>query len=154
MRKSRHRRLPFGPAELPSAFRGRVSIEADLCGGCGACVRDCPSFGLELEKESKDEFRLIYYPRRCIFCGQCEESYRFDATRLTNGFEYPSVGTRPSREVLMDRQPAKARRQRGRRERRRCPMSPPFCIRPLEIRTCWGIILQEIRAPCSRLSCG
>lgn len=96
---------PFGPAEVPSAFRGRVSIEADLCRGCGTCVRDCPSFALELEKESKDEFRLIYYPRRCIFCGQCEESCRFDAIRLTNEFVDPSVGRRPSREVLVDRQP-------------------------------------------------
>jgi formate hydrogenlyase subunit 6/NADH:ubiquinone oxidoreductase subunit I len=96
---------PFGPPEIPPNFRGRVRIEADLCHGCGACVRDCPSFGLELEKEGRDEFRLIYYPRRCIFCGQCEESCRFDAIRLTNEFVEPSVGRRPSREVLVHRQP-------------------------------------------------
>ncbi len=96
---------PFGPPEIPPNFRGRVRIEADLCRGCGACVRDCPSFALELEKESRDEFRLIYYPRRCIFCGQCEEGCRFDAIRLTNEFTKPSVGSRPSRKVLVDRQP-------------------------------------------------
>ncbi len=96
---------PFGPAGVPANFRGRVSIDADLCRGCGACVRDCPSFALELEKESRDKFRLIYYPRRCIFCGQCEESCRFDTIQLTNEFVDASVGRRPSREVLVDRKP-------------------------------------------------
>jgi len=97
--------FPFGPSEVPTNFRGRVRIEADECRGCGLCVRDCPSFALELEKESRDEYRLIYYPRRCIFCGQCEESCRFDVIHLTNEFVKPSVGARPSREVLVDRRP-------------------------------------------------
>ncbi|MEA3374791.1 MAG: 4Fe-4S binding protein [Chloroflexota bacterium] len=96
---------PFAPLELPSNFRGRVRIEPDLCRGCGACVRDCPAFGLELESEGRDEFRLIHYPDRCICCGQCEESCRFDAIRLTNEFVEPTFGERPEREVLVDRKP-------------------------------------------------
>lgn len=96
---------PFGPMELPANFRGRVRIEPDRCRGCGACVRDCPAFGLELEKESRDEFRLIHYPRRCICCGQCEDSCRFDAIRLTNEFVEPTIGERPLPEVLVDRKP-------------------------------------------------
>jgi formate hydrogenlyase subunit 6/NADH:ubiquinone oxidoreductase subunit I len=93
---------PFGPSDVPPNFRGRVRLEADLCRGCGACVRDCPAFALEVEKESRDAFLLTYYPRRCIFCGQCEESCRLDAIHLTNEFVKPSVGRRPSREVLVD----------------------------------------------------
>ncbi|MFW6135390.1 MAG: 4Fe-4S binding protein [Chloroflexota bacterium] len=96
---------PFGPAEQPSNIRGRVAIEPDLCRGCGTCVRDCPAFGLELEREGRDEFRLIYYPDRCIYCGQCEESCRFDAIRLTNEPVEPTVGEKPCREVLVDRKP-------------------------------------------------
>ena len=95
--------FPFGPSEVPPNFRGKVGIQPDECRGCGLCVRDCPSFALELEKESREEYRLIYYPRRCIFCGQCEESCRSEAIRLTNEFAEPSVGKRPSREVLVDR---------------------------------------------------
>lgn len=97
--------FPFGPAEVPSNFRGRVTIEPDLCRGCGVCVRDCPAFALELDKEDRDEFRLIHYPDRCISCGQCEESCRFDAIRLTNEFVEPSLGRRPSCDVLVDRRP-------------------------------------------------
>lgn len=97
--------FPFGPAEVPANFRGRVTIEPDLCRGCGVCARDCPAFALELEKEGRDEFRLIYHPHRCIFCGQCEESCRFDTIRLTNEFAEPTVGTRPSPVVLVDRRP-------------------------------------------------
>ncbi len=96
---------PFGPLELPENFRGRVRIDPDLCRGCGACVRDCPAFGLELDRESRDEFRLVHHPGRCIFCGQCEDSCRFDAIRLTNEFVQPTIGEKPGCEVLVDRKP-------------------------------------------------
>ena len=93
---------PFGPLEVPSNFRGRVRIQPERCRGCGACVRDCPAFGLELERESRDEFRLTHHPARCICCGQCEESCQFDAIRLTNEFVEPTVGEKPPHEVLVD----------------------------------------------------
>lgn len=96
---------PFGPFEPPSNFKGRVAIEPERCRGCGACVRDCPAFGLVLEKEDRDEFRLIHHPDRCIGCGQCEESCRFDAIRLTNEFVEPTLGERPSCRILVDREP-------------------------------------------------
>ena len=73
-------RFPFAPLELPPYFRGKVTIESALCTGCGACVRDCPAFALELERESdalsslvlskaegskgREEFRLIHYHDR------------------------------------------------------------------------------------------
>lgn len=77
---------PFGPLELPGCFRGRVVIDADKCRGCGLCVRDCPAFGLELERQSKTRFRLLYYPDRCAYCAQCETSCRHGAIRLINEF--------------------------------------------------------------------
>ena len=39
-------KYPFGPAELPAGYRGRIEIHADACRGCGLCVRDCPAFAL------------------------------------------------------------------------------------------------------------
>ncbi len=79
-------RFPFGPLELPSYFRGRVTVDPALCNGCGLCVRDCPAAALELERESRDEFRLIFYCDRCAFCGQCEAVCRTGAIVLTNEF--------------------------------------------------------------------
>lgn len=96
---------PFAPLELPANYRGRVRIDPDKCRGCGVCVRDCPAFGLELEKEGRDEFRLIHYPARCITCGQCEDSCRLGAIRLTNEFVHPVIGAKPCVEVLVDRKP-------------------------------------------------
>ena len=90
-------RYPFGPVELPPYFRGRVVLDPDLCRGCGACVRDCPALGLELQREPDYGFRLIHYPDRCANCGQCETSCRSGAIRLIN--EY--VPATPNREALV-----------------------------------------------------
>ena len=79
-------RYPFAPLELPPYFRGKVTIEPSLCTGCGACVRDCPAFALELEREGREEFRLIHYYDRCAYCGQCEANCRFGAIVLVNEF--------------------------------------------------------------------
>ena len=97
-------KFPFGPAELPEGYRGRVVIREENCRGCGLCVRDCPAFALELEREGRDAYRLIYHPERCAYCGQCELSCNFDAIYLSNEF----VPGEPNREnlsvVLVDRE--------------------------------------------------
>jgi formate hydrogenlyase subunit 6/NADH:ubiquinone oxidoreductase subunit I len=49
-------------------------IDAEKCTGCGLCVRDCPADGLVLIKESRQEYKLLHYPARCAYCGQCEDS--------------------------------------------------------------------------------
>jgi formate hydrogenlyase subunit 6/NADH:ubiquinone oxidoreductase subunit I len=79
-------KFPFGPAELPEGYRGRVVIRAENCRGCNMCVRDCPAFALELERNGRDAYRLIYHPERCAYCGQCELSCNFDAIYLSNEF--------------------------------------------------------------------
>ncbi len=96
---------PDGSLELPANFRGRVRIDPDKCRGCGVCVRDCPAFGLELERRGRDEFRLIHYPAHCIACGQCEDSCRFGAIELTNEFVKPTMGEKPCVEILVERTP-------------------------------------------------
>lgn len=77
---------PFGPAELPAGYRGRVVVREENCRGCSMCVRDCPAFALELERNGRDAYRLIYHPERCAYCGQCELSCNFDAIYLSNEF--------------------------------------------------------------------
>ena len=89
-------RFPFAPAEMPSGYRGRVVIKEENCRGCSLCVRDCPAMALELHREGKDVYRLIHYPDRCAYCGQCELSCNFDAIYLDNAF----VRGTPRRETL------------------------------------------------------
>ncbi len=94
---------PFGPLELPECFRGRVVVDADKCRGCGLCVRDCPAFGLELERESKNKFRLIYYPDRCAYCSQCETSCHHGALHLIDEFVPATTDRSTLVEVLVDK---------------------------------------------------
>ncbi len=75
---------PYEPLVLPQGFRGAIVIDADKCTGCGLCVRDCPAQGLKLVKKSKDEFKLIHYPSRCAYCGQCSASCRRGAISHSN----------------------------------------------------------------------
>lgn len=96
-------RFPFTPLELPAYFRGRVVVRPELCAGCGLCVRDCPAFALELEREGREQFRLIHYHDRCAYCGQCEDSCRLGAIALVNEF-VPATSRRDAlAEVLVER---------------------------------------------------
>ena len=79
-------RYPFEALELPPGFRGKVVMNADLCIGCGLCVRDCPAFALYLTRLGGKDFRIEYDPARCAYCGQCALSCRRGAIFLTNDF--------------------------------------------------------------------
>jgi len=94
---------PFAPAELPEGYRGRVVINAENCRGCSLCVRDCPAEALELERKGKDQYRLIYHPDRCAYCGQCEVSCNFDAIHLSNEFVKGKMERDTFTIVLVDR---------------------------------------------------
>jgi len=112
-------RFPFAPLELPPYFRGKVTINPALCRGCGLCVRDCPAFALELERESdalgppvlskaegskgREKFRLIHYHDRCAYCGQCEASCRFGAIVLVNEFVQATPRCDALTQVMVER---------------------------------------------------
>jgi len=93
-------RYPFAALELPPYFRGRIVIDMDLCRGCGLCVRDCPAFALELERESREKFRLIHYSDRCAYCGQCRDACRYGAIRQTNEYVPAAVDRDALRKVF------------------------------------------------------
>lgn len=104
-------RFPFAPLELPPRFRGKVVVEPALCKGCGLCVRDCPAFALELERESdalspsqgREKFRLIHHHDRCAYCGQCEASCQFGAIVLVNEFVQATSQRDALTQVMVER---------------------------------------------------
>ena len=77
-----------------------IVIDRDKCIGCGACVRDCVSQVLTLEKG-----KAVYLGPECIVCGHCEAICPQGAVMLT-GFEDRSVEyaeqTRLDPELLLD----------------------------------------------------
>ena len=96
-------RFPFRHLDLPAYFRGKVTIQEDLCEGCGLCVRDCPASALELEREDRHHFRLIHYRDRCAHCGQCADVCRQGAITLNNEFA-PATSRRDGlAEVMVER---------------------------------------------------
>ena len=98
--------FPRTPLDLPSGFRGHVVMtDADACRGCGLCARDCPAKGIELVREGRDRFRLIYHPDRCAYCGQCAESCPQDTLRLINAFTRPTFDRTDLDQILVDRRP-------------------------------------------------
>jgi formate hydrogenlyase subunit 6 len=77
-------KFPFGPMTLPEDFRGEIVMpDPESCSGCGLCVRDCPAQALELIRDSRTKFRLVHYPARCAYCGQCEDNCRRGAISHT-----------------------------------------------------------------------
>ena len=94
---------PSQPIHVPEMFRGSVKIHADNCVGCSMCVLDCPANALEIEKKTKEQFRLMYHRDRCTFCGQCEISCKFDAIYLENTYQPASTDRKNFFEILVNR---------------------------------------------------
>lgn len=46
-----------------------MTIDRELCKGCGICVAFCPKGVLVMDD---DEKAVIRYPKRCKECGMCE----------------------------------------------------------------------------------
>ena len=98
--------LPEALVSLPSSFRGRVVVvDSEACRGCGLCARDCPAEALELERVSREEYRLVYHPDRCAYCGQCADSCPHDVLDLTNEYTEPTFDRDSLTEVLVDQKP-------------------------------------------------
>ena len=95
--------FPSVPLVLPAGYRGEIEmLDPEKCSGCGLCVRDCPAQALELVRQSRSAFCLVYYPARCAYCGQCEESCRHEAISHLNQFSDPTRNLEDSRHILKD----------------------------------------------------
>ena len=55
-----------------------VTVDRELCVGCGACVATCPMQALELDDEGKSTVN----EEACIECGACVASCPVEALSL------------------------------------------------------------------------
>lgn len=78
---------PFKPQEPKPGFRGKITVDADLCFGCGGCANVCPA-GVIVVSDTEQHTRVLeFYWRRCTYCGKCEEVCPEKAVRLSQQFE-------------------------------------------------------------------
>lgn len=88
-RKPNTVKYPFVKLDMPKDFRGKIIWKAEDCIGCMACVRDCPTNVIEINRAAPDvkKFNVVYKMYLCIFCGQCVDSCPVDCIHWTSEFE-------------------------------------------------------------------
>ena len=58
------------------AKKGKVTLIAERCKGCGFCAEYCPTKVLEMSVEYSDKgyhYPIIKYPEKCVGCNLCGE---------------------------------------------------------------------------------
>ena len=86
-----------------SPRRGVIALIPDACTSCMLCVKECPTWCIELDSHPEqieepgarprtvnvlDDFRIDY--GLCMYCGICIEVCPFDALEWRPDFDYPS----------------------------------------------------------------
>ncbi len=77
--------FPFGEAEAPERFRGKVVIDPGLCVGCGTCVHVCVADAIRLSPHRDGGgFDITVWRNACCLCGQCRHYCPTKAISLVN----------------------------------------------------------------------
>ena len=78
---------PLAPHDPAPGFRGKVTVDPDLCFGCGGCANVCPARVIVIEDVSQYKRVLEFQWRRCTYCGRCAEVCPEKAVTLSQEFE-------------------------------------------------------------------
>jgi formate hydrogenlyase subunit 6/NADH:ubiquinone oxidoreductase subunit I len=63
-------RYPFGKTSLLENLRGQPIFNRNLCIGCGACSKNCPSKAINMVKVNEKKYPQFNLGK-CIFCNEC-----------------------------------------------------------------------------------
>lgn len=78
---------PAAPHDPEPGFRGKITIDPDLCFGCGGCANVCPAGVILLHDDGQLARILELHWSRCTYCGRCADVCPEDAINLTQMFE-------------------------------------------------------------------
>ena len=97
--------------EIPR--RGVIALIPEACTSCMLCVRECPTWCIEIDSHPEqvneqgarprtvnalDDFRIDY--GLCMYCGICIEVCPFDALEWKPDFDYPGKSREDLRQDL------------------------------------------------------
>jgi len=84
---------PAGAERQFPDVRGKIVHDTKLCIGCTACIRDCPSFAIDIVRISETErkFRAFINTAACTFCSQCVVGCPKSALQFTPEFELATL---------------------------------------------------------------
>jgi hydrogenase-4 component H len=80
-------RYPFAPHDPAPGFRGKITVDPDLCFGCGGCAHVCPAGVIVVRDVGQLTRELDFHWSRCTYCGRCEEVCPEGAIRMSQQFE-------------------------------------------------------------------
>ena len=62
----------------------KVSVDNEVCTGCGLCVKDCPANAIKITKLADKKFECEIELDHCIYCAQCVASCKEDALAMSS----------------------------------------------------------------------
>ena len=70
--------------ETRSMISAAIIVDPGKCTLCSACVQECPTDAIQLDRSPEAE-KLLFLPGRCIACRHCVEICPEDAMSITRG---------------------------------------------------------------------
>jgi formate hydrogenlyase subunit 6/NADH:ubiquinone oxidoreductase subunit I len=83
------RKYPVVSVETPEKYRGKIKFNAEVCIGCGLCIRVCsPSAIVKTIKpvDGGQEITMSFDMGSCTFCGYCSDFCPKNAIELTQDY--------------------------------------------------------------------
>jgi hydrogenase-4 component H len=78
---------PFAPHDPAPGFRGKLTVDPDLCFGCGGCANVCEAGVIAVSDPDQHTRVLEFHWRRCTYCGRCAEVCPEGALTQSQQFE-------------------------------------------------------------------
>ena len=83
VRKPMTLKFPYESLEPVEGYRGRHSLNLEMCLGCGVCSMVCPNDAIEMVEFNGGKYPQVHLGK-CCFCGLCTEKCPRKALTMTS----------------------------------------------------------------------